>query len=109
VLDELTQEILGELGASKEARPEVVAILEAEISLLRARYLQTVLLEQIQGAVRDASSREDVAALLEQFRRVDRYVRRAHSRRKFAIRSLSCMLSGHFACPPVEIDHTLLR
>jgi hypothetical protein len=103
---ELARDLLVELETSQEAAPELHSIVEVEIELLQARQVRTVLLQRLQATINDGSRDNNTTSLLDQLTRVDRYERRAFSRRKFAIRDLVRLLrhpgatsAGNFMTP----------
>ena len=90
--------IAGE-NADAVQREQALIIAESELSLLRVRAVRTNILEQMRAtAAEEGGSRGDQAnavlpgviggAYLDQLRRLERYERRAFSRRQGAIRKL---------------------
>jgi hypothetical protein len=94
-VDRLATAIAGE-NADAVHREQALIIAESELSLLRVRAVRTNILEQMLAT--EGSSRGDRAnavlpgviggAYLDQLRRLERYERRAFSRRQGAIRNL---------------------
>ena len=94
-VDRLATAIAGE-NADAVQREQALIIAESELSLLRVRAVRTNILEQMLAT--EGSSRGDRAnpvlpgviggAYLDQLRRLERYERRAFSRRQGAIRKL---------------------
>jgi hypothetical protein len=93
--DRLATAIAGE-SADAAQREQALIIAESELTLLRVRAVRTNILEQMRAT--EGSSRGDRAnavlpgviggAYLDQLRRLERYERRAFSRRQGAIRKL---------------------
>jgi hypothetical protein len=107
MLSELVNELLIEYETSQEVALELLAILEAEIDLLRARQIRAMLLQRLQGMIEDTLFKGDITTLLDHISRADRYERRALSRRKFAVRDLSRILREP-ALASVDDLHKLL-
>src|SRR5262249_13885490 len=97
-VDRLATAIAGE-NADAVQREQALIIAESELSLLRVRAVRTNILEQMRAtATEEGGSRGDQAnavlpgviggAYLDQLRRLERYERRAFSKRQGAIRKL---------------------
>jgi hypothetical protein len=97
-LDRLANIVAGE-DADPAQREQALIIAESELSLLRVRAVRTNILEQMRAtAAEEGGSRGDQAnavlpgviggAYLDQLRRLERYERRAFSKRQAAIRRL---------------------
>ena len=97
-VDRLATAIAGE-NADAVQREQALIIAESELSLLRVRAVRTNILEQMRAtAAEEGGSRGDQAnavlpgviggAYLDQLRRLERYERRAFSKRQGAIRKL---------------------
>jgi hypothetical protein len=90
---------IGSENADAVQREQALIIAESELTLLRVRAVRTNILEQMRAtAAEEGGSRGDQAtavlpgviggAYLDQLRRLERYERRAFSRRQGAIRKL---------------------
>jgi hypothetical protein len=108
MVGELVQDLLDELETSQERSPELLPIIEAEIDLLRARYIRASLLQDLLNQVKGNASGGIVSGLLDQLSRADRYERRALSRRKFAVRDLTKALSKSSASSASNESRPLL-
>jgi hypothetical protein len=83
-VDRLATAIAGE-NVDAVQREQALIIAESELSLLRVRAVRTNILEQMANAVLPAVIG---GAYFDQLRRLERYERRAFSRRQSAIRTL---------------------
>jgi hypothetical protein len=97
-LADLLQDLATSLEAdTKPAHPveEVRALAAAILEVLRARSVRTLIIEELathcsyRSVVGSSASKKDLAAFMQHLLRADRYERRALSRKKFLIRSLS--------------------
>jgi hypothetical protein len=93
MVGELVEELCDEFELNQEIVPDLFPIVEAEIELLRARFIRTSLLQDLVNQMKGDDPDGCVATLLDQLSRADRYERRALSRRKFAVRDLTRSLS----------------
>jgi len=87
IVAELAQDVLADLQMDQVVAPAFLTIIEAELDLLQARQIRIMLLQCLQGAIKN-NTLSDVTTLLNQLSRADRYERRALSRRKFAVRDI---------------------